>query len=152
MGLPLLGIGARLLGGTVKKLAGKAVRWATRGKLIGSGGGRELAKRGAQAVGATVGTAVVARATDRILTRRDPVPATPPDLPQEYWDYRAERSMRGIGGGGGGKRYRRMNPLNARALRRAIRRLDGAEKVFKKVFRFNHGKAASNVRPKIGGR
>lgn len=149
MGLPLLGIGARLLGGTVKKLAGKAVRWATRGKLIGSGGGRELAKRAGQAVGATVGTAVVARATDRILTRRAEVDPYGPSVPMGDGTYMYPDGATGLSRvrlGAPGRRYRRINPANGRALRRAMRRLDAAEKIFKKVFRFNHGKAPTNVR------
>lgn len=35
----------------------------------------------------------------------------------------------------GRKKYRRMNPMNFRALNRAVRRLDAAEKMFRKVLR-----------------
>jgi hypothetical protein len=47
----------------------------------------------------------------------------------------AGRMLRGHGGGG--KHHRRMNPCNVRALRRAIRRAHGFEKIARKVMRFS---------------
>lgn len=38
--------------------------------------------------------------------------------------------------GGGGRRHKRMNPCNVRALRRAIRRAHGFEKIARRVMRF----------------
>lgn len=48
------------------------------------------------------------------------------------------------------RRYRRMNPMNVRALRRAARRLDAGEKLFRKVFSIRHGGSAGKVTPKRG--
>jgi len=45
----------------------------------------------------------------------------------------------------GKKKYRRMNPLNGRALNRAIRRIDAAEKVFRKVLRVRNPRAAQGA-------
>jgi hypothetical protein len=44
------------------------------------------------------------------------------------------RLLRGRSGGGG---HRRMNPCNVKALRRAIRRAHGFERIAKKVMRFS---------------
>jgi hypothetical protein len=143
MAFPLLAVGARLLGGAAKKVAGKALRWATKGRLLGSGGGRELAKRVVQGAGAVAGTAVVTRATNAVITRRDPTYGGQGIPDMSNYDMLPSGEMVRVRGG---KRYRRINPANGRALRRAMRRLDAAEKIFKKVFRFNHGKAPTNVR------
>lgn len=52
----------------------------------------------------------------------------------------------GFGGkGGSGKRYRRMNPMNVKALRRAVRRIDSGEKLFRKVFVVKHHKSGTIV-------
>ncbi len=49
----------------------------------------------------------------------------------------AARSLMGSGGGGG-RRYRRINPLNPKALRRALRRAVGFEHFAKKVMHLTH--------------
>ena len=43
-----------------------------------------------------------------------------------------------------GRTYRRMNPMNVRALRRSVRRINSAEKLFRKVFTITKGQV--NVR------
>lgn len=43
----------------------------------------------------------------------------------------------------GGRRYRRMNPLNPRALRRSLRRIQGFARFAKKVMHFAHPKPRS---------
>lgn len=132
MPLPII---AGLLGGAAKKLAGKALRWVTKGKLLGSGGGRAALKRVGGIVAGTAATGIV---LPRVTTTMSS----------------AGRGVREMFGGddGGGRTYRRMNPMNVRALRRAVRRLGSAEKLFKTVYRFNTGKSATNVRPKTGRR
>ena len=52
------------------------------------------------------------------------------------------------GGGGGGRRYRRINPGNFRAMRRAIRRVEAGAKAYSKLFGIKHGhiKGAPRVR------
>jgi D-tyrosyl-tRNA(Tyr) deacylase len=45
---------------------------------------------------------------------------------------------------------RRMNPANIRALRRSIRRLGSAKKVFAQVFSAVHGHQPQKVKPKFG--
>jgi hypothetical protein len=53
------------------------------------------------------------------------------------------------GGGGGG---RRTNPGNIKALRRSIRRIKSAEKLFRQVFAFTHKSPAAHVHVKRGRR
>jgi len=45
-------------------------------------------------------------------------------------------------------RNRRMNMLNGRAARRAIKRISGAEKMLKKIFTISHGGQARKITPK----
>lgn len=124
MALPLAGVALRAGGKVAGRLAGKALRWATKGKLLGAGGGKAIAKKVAigGVTAATIFPGTVAKG--------------------------AKRAFGFDGDKGEGRTYRRMNPMNARALRRAVRRLESAEKLFKKVYRFNHAKSAVNVRPK----
>jgi len=101
--LPVLGA---LAVGAGKKLLGKAGRWVGRqtvGGLIGKGAGTVAAG------------AVVSRATrgrEIVLDVDAAMPGGEPML-----ELRRER-----------KKYRRMNPLNPKALKRGIRRLEGFEK------------------------
>jgi hypothetical protein len=44
------------------------------------------------------------------------------------------------GGGGGGKRHRRMRATNVKALRRALRRVHGFERIARKVLRISTGR------------
>lgn len=140
MPIPVLGA---LAAGVGKKLVGKALRWATRGKLVGSGGGREALKRVGGAVLGTATVATTAAPVIRAVQSRVQRPrAGDPGAPYEL-DYTTGEYTRV------GKRNRRMNYTNPRALNRAIRRLGGAEKIFRKIFSFNHGTAATKVRPKF---
>lgn len=140
MPLPLVGA---LIGGAAKRLlpsaarlAGRGLRFLTKGKLLGQGGGREIARTVARGGAAAATTALtVATVRDVVRSSRGTTANASIDMSAPY--------------GGPGYRARRMNPLNPRALNRAIRRLGGAEKMFKKVFSFNHGTAATRVRPKI---
>jgi len=52
--------------------------------------------------------------------------------------------------GGGGRRYRRINPGNTRAMRRAIRRIEAGAKVYSKFFGMKSGriKGAHGVKVK----
>lgn len=121
--MPLLGL---LAGGVAKKLAGKALRWATRGRLIGQGGGRAIAGRAVGALGAAATASEVVRAV-------------------------RGRQVNAFSGGGGkvtaratmdddGKRrYRRMNVGNGRALRRAVRRVEMFERMARRVFTVTDG-------------
>lgn len=132
MPLPLIGA---LLGGAAKKLGGKALRWATKGKLLGAGGGRTALRRVGGAIAGTAAAGAIVPYAGRAgvtLTKRAATATTQMFTGDEP------------------KQYRRMNPMNVRALRRAVRRLSSAEKLFKTVYRFNHGKTAVNVRPKTG--
>lgn len=45
-----------------------------------------------------------------------------------------------------------MNFANGRAIKRAARRLEGAEKLFRRVFSIRHGKSAGHITPKGKGR
>jgi len=133
--------GLRRIAPAAARLAGRAARALTKGKLIGQGGGREAARTLARGAGAAAGTALTAAAVRDVVRGVRPQPiAGQPGAPYEY---DPETGCVRIG-----KRYRRMNPANGRALRRAMRRIEGAEKVFRKVFKFKHGKAPTNVRMK----
>jgi hypothetical protein len=46
------------------------------------------------------------------------------------------------------RKRRRMNYANGRAIRRAARRLKGAEKMFRTVFTIRHAKAPAGIHPK----
>jgi len=141
MPLPFVGAGiaalARRAAPAAARLAGRALRTITKGKLIGQGGGRAAAQTLGRAAGValTGATAVTVARDVRNAVRPPTITAT--------------TAMADIGGGGSGRTYRRMNPMNPRALNRAIRRLGGAEKLFKKVFAFNHGRTPTQVRPKL---
>jgi hypothetical protein len=56
--------------------------------------------------------------------------------------------------GRSGKRYRRINPGNTRALRRAVRRIEQGAKMYSKVFGIKHGSihGAPKVKLKFGKR
>lgn len=47
-----------------------------------------------------------------------------------------------------GRKRRRMNPMNVKAVRRAARRLESAEKLFKRIFTMRHHKSAGSVTAK----
>lgn len=145
MPIPLLGLGLSALGGVAKKLAGKALKAATKGKLLGAGGGKELLKTAAKGAVATVGGTVLTSTVTRALGP-SPVSSLPSQLPS-------------LGGGemvgyeSGGRRYtksgkliRTMNPLNIRALRKAIRRVGSAERIFKQVFTISGGKVTPRTK------
>lgn len=135
MPFPLLG----LLGGAAartgiaaigKKVAGRALRFLTKGRLIGQGGGAIAARRlGGLALGAGTAVEVGRQVRDVVNQRRRPY--TDPSTGIEG----TERI---------GRIYRRMNPMNVRALRRSVRRIHSAEKLFRKVFTITKGQV--NVR------
>ena len=128
------------IAGLGAKLAGRALRWATKGRLIGSGGGRQILKRAGQAVGAVAGTIVVQQAAGPAIdaARRA----------GQRWSNRGSTTVEpweaGGHAGGFGRSYRRMNPMNVRALRKAVRRVNSAEKLFRQVFTITKGQV--NVR------
>jgi len=132
LGLAIGALGRIGVGRIAKKMAGKALRFATRGRLIGAGGATAAAKRiGGIALGAT--TAVeVGRAVSR---RTMNSPSRRPIYDDELGVMGSERI---------GRVYRRMNPMNVRALRRSVRRINSAEKLFRKVFTITKGQV--NVR------
>ena len=113
----LIGAAARSVGAGA--IVAKAGRW-----LLGKVGGMTAAgaaKTAAKVAVGAAGTAVVAKGLPKInigpLTV-DPGSALPGGEPLFQW-------------GRGGKRYRRMNPLNPKALKRALRRAEGFEKFAK---------------------
>lgn len=138
----LLDIGARM--------AGRALRWATKGKLIGSGGGRQILRRiGAGAVAVAGGVSVSRTTTSQTIgdaVRRvtgRPERTMPVGTPAERRAW--EREVYGDRGAPMfGRRYRRINPMNVRALKRSVRRVNAAEKLFRQVFTITKGQV--NVR------
>lgn len=117
MGDPFLG---GILGGIVKTVGGAVVRGA--GALI-SGKSVRKAVMGAapRALPAVAGgAAAVAGRIPRIVRAAGGAVAAGAAF---------EAGSRLVGGGGERKRYRRVNPANVQALRRAIRRMDGFRKL-----------------------
>lgn len=101
----LIGMAAPL----VKKLAGKGLAKLTGGKLIGKGGATAAAKK---VVGFGAGGGALIGAAKNL-----------PNIPGPFQNPF----------GGGRKTYRRMNAGNAKALRRAFRRIDAFTKLAKKA-------------------
>lgn len=142
---------ATIGGGLIKKAGSSLVKKA--GGLLSKGlksaAGRQVAKSLPTAGNVLTGIGIGAGAAP-VLRNLPPLigggslPALPnlPDFP----------SFGGGGGrsGGSGKRYRRMNAGNAKALRRAARRLEAGEKLFRKIYSIRHGATprASCVTPK----
>lgn len=98
--------------------------WFTRG-----GGGSALATRGAGAAAGGAGLGALAE-----WAATNPVGSVGAFGPGGA----VQRAVRGALdlGGGGGRTYRRMNPLNPRALRRAMRRVESFAKFSKKTISF----------------
>lgn len=118
MGDPFLG---GILGGIVKTVGGAVVRGA--GALISGKSVRKAVFSGAQrALPAVAGAAgAAASRIPRIVRAAGGAVAAGAAF---------EAGTRLIGGGGGErKRYRRVNPANVQALRRAIRRMEGFRKL-----------------------
>lgn len=114
-------IGA-LVAGAVKGIAGGAI-----GRAVGRAGawiGKKAGSKTAQDVMAQLPGVGVGIAAAPILTKMAPgnfpaLPAMPGELTLPW--------------GGQRKKYRKMNPLNPRALKRALRRAEGFEKFAKKT-------------------
>lgn len=122
MGDPFLG---GILGGIVKTVGGAVVRGA--GALIRGKSVRKAVFSGAQrALPAVVGGAGAAAARlPRIVRAAGGAVAAGAAF---------EAGSRLVGGGGGeGRRYRRTNPANVQALRRALRRVEGFRKLAAQV-------------------
>lgn len=139
-GDPFIGALARVALPGIGKLA----------KFVGS----KVLKRG----GAVVGAAATALTIRGALPRTLPVPTwvgggrgfdlLPSETAGMKWptnkDGRPRRARKD------GKPWKRpsMNFANGRAIRRAARRLEGAEKMFRRVFSIRHGGSAGRVVPK----
>lgn len=147
----MFGALATIGGGLLKKAGGSLLKSA--GGLLKKGltstFGKKAAKH-APAIGNVLTGIGIGAGSAPVLRNLPPLvgggslPALPnlPDFP----------SFGGGGGrsGGSGKRYRRMNAGNAKALRRAARRLEAGEKLFRKIYSIRHGATprASCVTPK----
>lgn len=128
------GLLAGLAGGVVKKLGGKAVRWATR-QAVGRGAARTAAA--GLATGAAA-TAVTRTIQSFAPSGRGSMPADQgfgPDLNPFGTNERTGAFF----GFGGKRRYRRMNYLNQRALKKSIRRVQGFEKIVRQAFSVSKG-------------
>lgn len=60
--------------------------------------------------------------------------------------------LMGSRGSGERKRYRRINPGNTRALRRAVRRIEQGAKMYSKVFGIKHGSIHGAPKVRLKGR
>jgi len=141
MPFPFVGaLAARVgLGAVAKKLAGKALRFVTKGKLLGQGGGAAAARRiGGTVLGAATAAPILRAGVDAVRKRGQFPVISDPGEGYEYDRALGQYVPRY------GRRYRRMNPMNVRALRRSVRRINSAEKLFRKVFTITKGQV--NVR------
>jgi len=153
----------------VSLYSGKAqARRGYRGGILGSIGG--LIKRGAGLVSRGIGqiapgpSGAVLRGVGKALTPPQIMKGLPvrnlPLLPGG--GVQIQQDLGAVLTRGGmprrirkdGKPYKRpsMNFANGRAIRRAARRLEGAEKMFRRVFSIRHGHSAGKVLPKKKGR
>lgn len=107
-----------LIAGAAGKLIGKAASWV--GRRVGGAAGRAAGTIAREAVPSTIAGAAGYVAGRRFTqgTGMMPIPQLGPE--PGAW-------------GGGKKKYRRMNPLNPKALRRALRRAEGFEKFARKT-------------------
>lgn len=115
-GDPFLGA---IVGAVARKVVPKAASWI--GRQVSGRAGRAVAAVGRDAVvGGVAGAAGMAiqRRLSQPSTGLMPIPQLEPS---------------GASWGGGKKKYRRMNPLNPKALRRALRRAEGFEKFARKT-------------------
>lgn len=143
MAIPLIGAAIRLGGSVLAKVAGKALKRATKGKLIGAGGGMELAKTAAKVGGGLGVTLPILRSASVPRSALTPGRGNfGPDLNPFGTNERTGATF----GFGGRRKYRRMNPMNHRALRRSVRRLEMAEKLFRKVFTISGGRVTPKKR------
>lgn len=126
MALPFLAMG---IGAVAKKFArkaaGKALGALTGGKLLGKGGGKTALGRIAGGAIATATTVPVLRSAGRAVSKKKG------ELIGDTYS-ESETSF-------GRRAYRRMNPMNVRALRRSVRRIHSAEKLFRQVFTITKG-------------
>lgn len=114
-GDPFLGALAGLAGRAVGKLAKKAVGW------VGRQATSRVGRMGVPIL-RDAASSTVAGAVGYTMGRR------------EAEGYSEIGQIPRLGSGGGApKRYRRMNPLNPKALRRALRRAEGFEKFARKT-------------------
>lgn len=103
-----------LVAGAARKLGGKALRWVGRqtvGGLIGKTAGAAAAAAAVPAVAKKVAQTQVTIRPSEIMPGGE-----------EFLEFGPMR-----------KKYRRMNPLNPRALKRALRRAEGFEKFAKRT-------------------
>lgn len=96
-----------------RKLAGRALGKLTGGRLIGAGGAKAAAKKILVGAGGTAGGIAAVRQLK--------------DIPGPFQNPFGRR------GSSGGRTYRRMNAGNAKALRRAFRRIDAFTKLAAKA-------------------
>lgn len=101
----LIGTAARFAAPLLRKVAGKGLAALTGGKLIGSGGAKSAAKKILIGAGG--------------ITALRQIPNLPGPFQNPF--------------GRGGRKYRRMNAGNAKALRRAFRRIDAFTKLASKA-------------------
>lgn len=85
--------------------------------------------QGILGAGTVAGTAIITKRVTDMVGRPGPEAFGPePGGGAQYFER------------GSSRRYRRMNPMNVRALRRSIRRVDSAQRLLKKMFVISGGK------------
>lgn len=143
-GDPFLG---GLVGGLISKAApliGKGISWLTKGKLLGSGGGMEAAKTLGKAAAGAATAVTVYKAAQPVMEQLPTVPMFGGGEPQgggvvmeqsrdgrrirKRWSVRKQKYVA----------IRNMNPLNPKALNRAIRRATRFERYAKTVVNCLH--------------
>lgn len=130
-----LGLIAGLVGGAARKAVGRAARWAAR-RAVGTRAGRVITSTvGGVATGAAVGGLTQAAGGFMGGGGRGRDQGFGPDLNPFGTNERSGAFF----GFGGKRRYRRMNYLNQRALKKSIRRVQGFEKLVRQAFTVSKG-------------
>ena len=129
-----------LIGGLVKGIKGK-LKGISIGKIKGAVGG--LAKGGLAGGVLAVGSKIAKRIGRKNLKRVAVGGAV-------LGAGAAATGLLGGGGEGERRRYRRINPGNTRAMRRAIRRIESGARIYSKFFSMKRGsiRGARGVRVK----
>jgi hypothetical protein len=132
------------------KYAGKALRFVTKGKLLGSGGGRAAAMRVGTGVATIAGISPILTAAGALggMARRGL--QTSQGFGPDLNPFGTNRRTGATFGFGGRSRGRRMNVGNMRALRKSIRRIQGFEKLAREVFTISKG--SMHLKPVRRGR
>lgn len=134
-----LGLIAGLAGSVIKKAAGRAARYVTK-KALGSSSGRAAtAAAGGIVTGAAAGAVTKAAAGIINPSGTRGLTGGGQGFGIDLNPFGTNQRTGAFFGFGGRKKYRRMNYLNQRALKKSIKRVQGFEKIVREAFTISKG-------------